>query len=128
MAAMHGKGGTGEFTDGGTVVLTPINLLTWSVDTAANVAEITDMGDTWKTYLAGFKTWTATLECLTDGAGSDATAIVGGSGTLTIDTAADGGLAFSGTALCTSAVTNTEADGAVKSTYTFKGQGALAEA
>lgn len=121
MAAMHGKAGTATFSG-----LSPINLISWTVDSTADVAEITDMADTWKTYLAGFKDWTATMTCHLDSAGSDITTALATSQTLTIDT--NTGLAFSGTAICTGSSASADKDGIVAITYNFQGSGALGEA
>ena len=120
MAAMHGKGGTAAFTS-----LT-FELLSWSVDGTADVAEATDMGDTWKTYLAGFKDWTATAECNLPKAGAGV-AVLGTTATLTFDTAADGGLAYAGTGFCTGFSPSADKDGVAAITLTFQGSGALTE-
>ena len=39
------------------------HVLTWSVDLTGDVAEETAMADTWKSYRAGFKDYTATVDC-----------------------------------------------------------------
>ncbi|KKN71428.1 hypothetical protein LCGC14_0421500 [marine sediment metagenome] len=43
----------------------------WSVDATHDVAEKTGMGDTWKTYIGGFRDWSASVTCLLPLAGSD---------------------------------------------------------
>jgi hypothetical protein len=45
----------------------------WTCDVSHDVAEITSMGATWRTYLGGYRDWTATVECLEDAAGADIT-------------------------------------------------------
>jgi len=121
MAAMHGKGGTGVFSG-----LT-FELLSWSIDGTADIAEATDMGDTWKTYLAGFTDWTATCETNLPKTGAGVAAL-GTSQTLTFDTAADGGLAYAGTAICTGFSPSADKDSVATCTLTFQGSGTLSEA
>ncbi len=121
MAAIHGKAGTVTFPS-----LTPINCLSWTIDINVDTAEITDMADTWKTYLTGFKDWTATVEALTDSAGSDIVTVLGTAGALVLDTT--GGLAYTANGICTGCSTTTDANDAIKTTYTFQGSGSIAEA
>ena len=121
MAAMHGKGGTAVFTN-----LT-LELLSWSVEPACDMAEATDMGDTPKTYLAGFKSWTATAECNLPATGVGIAASIGTSTTLTFDTDADGGLAYAGTAICTGISPSVDKDDVAKVSLSFQGTGAMTE-
>jgi hypothetical protein len=68
MALMHGKLGRIEWDCD--AVRTQLTLAqNWSCDIAHEVHEITSMGDTWKTYLGGFRAWTANVECLQDSGG-----------------------------------------------------------
>ncbi len=64
MAKFHGKGGS--ITWAGSGFESKALILSWSCEVTADVAELTDMGDTWKGYLPGFKDWTATVEVLAD--------------------------------------------------------------
>jgi len=61
MASFHGKNGR-AYWDGaaGDVLISQIT--SWTVTATADVAEITDMGDSWKSYVGGFQDWTATIE------------------------------------------------------------------
>ena len=120
MAAFHGKGGSMSFTG-----LT-FELLSWTIDAITDMAEATDMGDTWKTYLAGFKDWTASWECVLPAAGFVATlaTTLGSTDTLTITS---GGKNYSGTAFCTGMSPSADKDDIGKLTFTFQGSGALAE-
>lgn len=68
MALMHGKLGRIEWD--ASVARTQLTLAqSWSCDVSQDIAEITAMGDTWKTYLGGYSDWTATAECLLDTSG-----------------------------------------------------------
>ena len=125
MAAMHGKGGTGVWTATGIT----FEILSWSVDAASDVAESTAMAATSgaKIYLAGFKSWTATAEVLLPqgGVGLDK---LGDTSTLTFDTAADGGLAYAGTAFFMGCSPSSDKDGISTVTLNFQGSGTLGEA
>lgn len=63
MAVIHGKEGSFSYTGGGTA---STQILSWTLDIVCDMAELSDMGDTWKTRLAGVKDWTATVECIDD--------------------------------------------------------------
>jgi len=120
MAAFHGKGGSATFTD------LVFEIISWSIDATADMAEATDMGDTWKTYLAGFNDWTATVECVLPTGGFITTlgTTLGSTDTLAITS---GGKIYSGTAFCTGVSPSGDKDDIGKLTYTFQGSGALAE-
>lgn len=68
MALMHGKLGRIEW-DAETTRTQLTLAQSWTCDVSQDIAEITSMGDTWKTYLGGFSDWTATAECLLDDGG-----------------------------------------------------------
>jgi hypothetical protein len=68
MALMHGKLGRIEWDcDAARTQLTLAQ--SWTCDVTHEVFEITSMQDTWKTYLGGYRDWTATCECLQDTSG-----------------------------------------------------------
>jgi len=120
MTAFHGKGGSITFSG-----LT-FELLSWTIDATADMAEATDMGDTWKTYLAGFKDWTATCECVLPAGGFVGTlaTTLGSTETLTVTS---GGKNYSGTVFCTGMSPSADKDDIGKVTFTFQGSGTLAE-
>jgi len=117
MAAFHGFAGSATFSE-----ISPVNAISWSMDVGADMADITDMGDTWKTYVAGFKDWTATLECLLDSTGPDL-GVLGTAATLTLT--AVSGTAVSGNAFCTGIAISTASTEIPKVTYSFQGSGTL---
>jgi len=119
MAAFHGKGGSMTFTG-----LSNILLLSYSVNGTADVAEITDMGDTWKTRVVGFKDWTATCECLLDGSGLGIAAL-GTQQTLTLSQTS--GPNYAGTAILVGYSPALDANDAGHITLTFQGNGTLGE-
>lgn len=116
MAAFHGKGGSATFAGGAVVG----NLLSWSIDITADIAEITDMGDNWKSRLSGFKDWSATLECLTDSTGTGGVSVVGGAAAALVITAASGDT-YTGNAICTGITSSADANDAAKVSFSFVG-------
>lgn len=121
MASFHGKSGVVTFDGGGGA-----NIVDFTFDATADVAEATDMGDTWKTYLGGFKDWTASVTCNLDSGGEDPTLAtdLGASAALVLDTTT--GKSYGGTAICTGVSVAMDKDDIAKVTYTFQGSGALA--
>ncbi len=57
MATYHGKSGKAVFS--GAVA----SVLAWTLSAIGDIAESTVMGLTWKTFKAGFRDLTATIEC-----------------------------------------------------------------
>ncbi|MHC4499957.1 MAG: hypothetical protein ACYS21_12685, partial [Planctomycetota bacterium] len=99
MAAFHGKRGTASFTS-----LT-FEITSFNLEATCDTADVTIMDSSavaaathWKDYVAGFKDWTATAECVEPVAGSGIAAL-GTEATLTMDTT--DGLSYAGTAICT---------------------------
>jgi hypothetical protein len=124
MAAFHGKRGVATFTN-----LT-FELQSWSIDATADTADVSVMdvsaaGATkhWKDYVAGFKDWTATAECLEPAAGGGIAAL-GTEATLTMDST--DGLAYAGTAICTGFSPSSSVDDAGRLTLSFQGVSQLA--
>ncbi len=112
MAQFHGKGGSVTFTAG-----TFEDVISWTVNATADVAEGTNMGSTndYKEFLAGFSTWTATVETQLNSSGFAALAT---SATLSL---LDGTLTFAGTAICTGYAVNNNFNEIETASYTFQG-------
>ena len=107
----------------GSVTFTNLNAgaKSWTLDYTSEVLETTDFGDNCsRTYIAGFKGWTATVECNWDATN---TVAPGDSATLTLDV--DGTHNYSGTALVTGASYTVPVDGLATATFTFQGTGDL---
>jgi len=115
VAIIHGKAGVVAFTNGDFT-----EVLNWTLDATADVADATAMGDTWKAYKGGFNDWTATVECNFSASGL---AALNTEQTLTLTLVA--GTTVSGTALCTGYGLVTDKDDVVKQSYTFQGVAAL---
>ncbi|MCP4567639.1 MAG: hypothetical protein GY841_08675 [FCB group bacterium] len=122
MAAIHGKGGSITFTG-----LTPVEVTSWSADASVDMAEISAMGDSWKTYYPGLKDWTATVELIWDDGwdATDTTSLLGTTATLVLEMI-DAEDNIEGTAYCTGMSVNAGIDGVVTATFNFQGSGALA--
>ena len=139
MDLMHGKWGRIEWDCD--AVRTQLTLAqSWSCDATKDVAEITSMGDTWKTYLGGYRDWTATVDCLQDTSGPIITPFGAGDPNgfadvkaylelyLEYQGAADGHeyrMVF-GHAVCNGISSTCPSDGIATITYTFQGVDMLA--
>jgi len=121
MAIVHGKGGSFSWDSGGGTESTKI--LSWTLDLVSDFAEVTDMGDTWKTRLAGFMDWTATVECL----GDEVAEFTSLGATLTgINFQLSTGNTLRGaTGICTNMGHSVDSTDAGKLTYTIQGTGAI---
>ena len=131
MPMIHGRGGRVNF-DGSDIA----KIVEWTADITCDTAETTAMSDAdyWKTYLPGFKGWTATVACnsvgLADGSdlnwdGSDLGGMSDETG-ITLKlwftyTDADGGVV--GKSILTGIAYNEDKDDIVKVNYTFQGTG-----
>lgn len=125
---------TGTFT----FVTDPVNGLTQAlclqnitVEVSNDVSEIICAGTTgnWKNTYPSARRWTASIESALDseiGIALSTAPAIGLSGTLTLDTG--GGLAYSGTAICTGADATIPSGEYATVTINFVGTGALSEA
>ena len=131
MALMHGKVARIQWD----AATTNVNLQhgqSWSLSVTHDVAEVTAMQDTYRTYLTGFQDWTATVECLLDSGGIDIG--LGGDDGLADDTVrlelyaiyeTSNYRGLYGLATCTGISTSGEKDGIVTVSYTFQSNGQL---
>ena len=149
MANFHGKIG---FVHWGQSETTIPEVLNWSLSATVDVADETVMQDATKTYLAGFKEWTATVECsapaadgptipfetgdgpdvLTTGLGADVSVNTTQLVLYTVyieeivDPPADGEYKYVwGTAICTGIAYNVDVNDVGKLAYTFQGHNYL---
>ncbi len=118
MATIHGKAGSVTFPSDGKFE----EVTSWTIDATADVAEATGMDATvfWKTYLAGFTDWTASVETNWSSSGL---AALGDTATLTLTLVS--GTTISGNAICTGYGETTDMNDVIKQRYTFQGSGAL---
>lgn len=132
MANFHGKEGFVHWSDSETEIP---EVLSWSLDATADVSDQTAMQDEWKTYLAGFKDWTATVETNAPAAGptlsysaelgKDVSGDVAKLVMYTVYATNDYKYIY-GDAVCTGVSYSVDAQDVGKLTYTFQGSGALA--
>ncbi len=121
MAKIHGKSGS---VAGVTETVTVTNVTSWTVDVDCDLAEVTNMAssDDWKEFLAGFKGWTGSVECVHD-TSDTGTGAIGATTTLTLTMVS--GTTLSGQAIINGVSFSQPHDGAVTATYNFTGTGAL---
>jgi hypothetical protein len=136
MAAVHGKQGSVTFA---TVAMTSV--LSWSIDASCGTADASIMDSSavtaathWKDHVAGFKRWTATVECLLDDGGVDPDLttdfgdVDGAALVLFTERTGGGGRKYSGTAFVTGIAPSADKDDIEKVTYTFQGSSTLSVA
>ena len=119
MAKFHGNGGS--ITWGGVGFESKLTILSWTAEITADVAESTDMGDAWKSYLAGHKDWTATVVAVADEAQSQLA--IGITASLKLEMV-DAGDNLEGDAICTGISFTTESTAVGGVTHTFQGNDA----
>ena len=136
MAVMHGKLGKIEWDTAVSDV--PLTLgQSWDGTVTHDVAEITSMQDTAKTYITGHQDWSASVTCLLPLAGGDISIDSGNNPNGMGDVAARLELYFKhdtgtpiyravyGNAICNGISINNENEGVPTVTYSFKGAGQL---
>ena len=136
MAVLQGKQGAVTFAAGATS-----NITSWSIDAACSVADGSAMANVavdadthWKDYVAGYKSWTASVECLADDGGIDPELAVdfidvdGIACVFKMGVTGDGGRKYSGTGIITGISISTDKDDVIKVTYSIQGSGELAVA
>lgn len=103
----------------------------YTVSETGDTIEDTSMGDASRTFKAGLKTWTASVEAFwdetdTSGQGSFD---VGSSVTLNVypEGSSTGDVYYTGSALVTGKTINATFDGMVEASFTLQGTGALSE-
>ncbi len=101
--------------------------LNWTLDIVGDVADITAMQDTWRTFLPGFSDWTATVTALlpAGGAGIEYGETVAAVLELYMVYQTSDYKALYGNAICTGTSPAVPSDGAATITYTFQGTGQI---
>ena len=104
----------------------------FSVEETGDTIDTSSMGDTARTYLAGLKTYTASIDCLwdeTDTTGQGAMT-VGSTVTLNLypEGSTTGDIYYTGSAIITGRTITSSYDGLVEMSITCQGTGALTQA
>lgn len=104
----------------------------FSVEETGETIDNSSMGDTARTYIAGLKTFTASIDCLwdeTDTTGQGAMT-VGSTVTLNLypEGATTGDIYYTGSAIITGRTITASYDGLVEMSITCQGSGALSQA
>jgi len=116
MSKFHGKGGS--ITWAGAGFESKALITSWTAEITSDIAETTDMGDTWKEYLAGLLDWTAQVVCLAEETQSQLA--VGVTASLKLEMV-DGGDHLEGDATCTGISFGVDITGAGTVTHSFQG-------
>lgn len=124
MGTHHGNGGVVKVGAN-----TVAEVKEWNVESGADLAEDSSMGDAWKTHLVGQKEWSGSLNCQwdeTDTNGQE-TLTEGASVTLNLyyEGAGTGAKYHTGTALIQRITMSIAMDGIVMRSFQFTGTGAL---
>ena len=103
----------------------------FSVEETGDTIDNSSMGDTARTYIAGLKTYTASIDCLwdeTDTTGQGAMT-VGSTVTLNLypEGATTGDIYYTGSAIITGRTITSSYDGLVEMSITCQGSGALTQ-
>ena len=135
-AAFHGK--TGYVTFATTAVA---NTLNWSLEASCDFVESSVMSSVtvtsathWKDHLAGYKTWSGTVECHLDDTGLDPDLAEDGIDrdgialVLYCGTSASGVRMYSGSAIITGISPSLDKDGLATCTYSYQGTSTLSTA
>ncbi len=78
MAKFHGKKANVFWNDGSVAM----SAQSWSVDASVDIAEATNMGDAWKTYIASPNNWVATVEGVHYGSAASKIGLTSAAGTI----------------------------------------------
>ena len=123
MAVFSGFAGTVSFDSAST-----LNVTSFTLDISVDTQESTAMGDTYRSRVAGFKDWTATVEARADSAGLDPA--LGDLGlvakTLVLDTVGGKVYTITAGAMVTDMSINQDMEDTVSVTYTFVGSSGVA--
>lgn len=125
--AVH-TGSEGTVKVGSSVIA---ELKSYTIEESGDTIETTALGDTSRTYVAGLKTFTGTIECYwdeTDSSGQGAMT-VGSQITINFYPEGDGAgdTYYTGTAIITGRSVTGTTDGTVDRSFTIQGTGALSE-
>jgi len=103
----------------------------WSVEASSDTIDDSVMGDTWRTFKAGLKSWTGSADVLFDDTNTtgQGACTVGASVTVTfcMEGVADGSHKLTGTAIVTGRNISASHEGLVEASLSFQGTGALTE-
>jgi len=114
MALYGGNGGKVLFTAGDT----DLDATSWTLNTVVDLIDVTELGATWRTFVAGLKDWTATVEAVMPSV-TDPMTQLGVTGVLKLYIDTDS--YFTGTGICTGVTPVNSTDDGARMTFTFEG-------
>lgn len=111
---------------------TVLEIRSWTIETTADTAEDTTMGDSWRTFKTTLKGWSGSVDCFwdeTDTTGQGAL-VEGAEVTMNVypEGATTGDVYYTGTAIVTGVSRTASFDGLVEASFSFQGTGALTQA
>ncbi len=103
----------------------------FSIDETHDAIEDTALGDTSRTFKAGLKSWSGTIECYWDETDTNGQGALDVGASITLNLYPEGNevgsIYFSGTCLISGKTVNSSMDGMVEASYSVQGSGALTE-
>ena len=108
---------------------TILELKSYAIEETGDTIETTALGDTSRTYVAGLKTFTGTIECYWDETDTTGQGALTSGSTVTLNLypegATTGDTYYSGSVIVTSIERTASFDGMVEATFAFQGTGTL---
>ena len=103
----------------------------FSVDESHDAIEKTAMGDSYRSFTTGLKSWSGTIECWWDETDTNGQGAMDIGSSVTVvfhpEGSTSGDTILTGTALISSKTINSTAEGMVEASYSVQGSGGLAE-
>jgi len=110
---------------------TILELKSYAIEETGDTIETTALGDTSRTYVAGLKTFTGTIECYWDETDTTGQGALSVGSEITINFYPEGDASsdtyYTGTAIVTGQSITGTTDGTVDRSFTIQGSGALSE-
>ena len=110
---------------------TILELKSYTIEESGDTIETTALGDTSRTYVAGLKTFTGTIECYWDETDTTGQGALSVGSQITINFYPEGDASsdiyYTGTAIVTGQSITGTTDGTVDRSFTIQGSGALSE-
>ena len=103
----------------------------WSIAEAGDTIEDSTMGDSWRTFKAGLKGWSGSIECWWDETDTTGQGALTTGAEVTLNLYPEGNTStntfYSGLAIVTSIDRSASLDGMVEASFSFTGNGVLTE-
>lgn len=108
---------------------TILEIRSFSIDTTADTAEDTTMGDSWRTFKTTLKGWSGSVDCFWDETDTTGQGALVEGAEVTINAYPEGATTgdkyYTGSAIVTGVTINSSFDGLVEVSFKFQGNGSL---